>query len=60
MRVSREAYFLQTDNFKFADGEKELYPYQDENYLKFFADSEDYGTGLLFDLSHGYLMGYNF
>ena len=66
MRVSREAYFLQTDNFAFAKGEKALYPYQDSNYLKFFKDNDavtsasDYGTGMLFDLSHGYLLGYNF
>ena len=67
MKVSKNIYFLQTDNFVFAKGEKNLYPYEDENFLKCFRDKDsvvsggnDYGTGMLFDLSHGYLLGYNF
>lgn len=67
MKISKNIYFLQTDNFVFARGEKDLYPYEDENFLNCFRDKDsvplgedDYGTGMLFDLSHGYLLGYNF
>ena len=65
LRISKNIYFLQTDNFVFAEGEKANYPYNNAEFLKCFKDrdsesGDSYGDGMLFDLSHGYLLGYNF
>lgn len=62
INVGINNYFLQTDNFILAEEDNEFVT--DTSFISNFEQSEDedkkHGQGMLFDLSHGYLLGYNF